>query len=118
MSVTLRSVFEWRRSNNDCRAAYNMAEAVVWLQELCTHVPMCACVRGGQVLVSLSAGRDGVVGRAGRRVLSAGRDSVVGRAGQCCRPGGTVLSAGRDGVVGRAGRCCRRSVASVVSASG
>ena len=43
-----------------------MAEAVVWLQERCTHVPMCACVRGGQVRVSLSAGRDGVVGRAGR----------------------------------------------------
>ena len=51
---------------------------------------MHACARGGQVHVSLSAGRDGVVGRAGR----------------CCRPGGTVLSAGRDGVVGPAGRCC------------
>ena len=40
-------------------------------------------------------------------VLSAGRDGVVGRAGRCCRPGVTVLSAGRDGVVGRVGRCCR-----------
>ena len=51
----------------------------------------CARVRGGQVHVSLSPGRD----------------SVVGRAGMCCRPGGTVLSAGgtpvlsagRDGIV-------------------
>ena len=33
-------------------------------------------------------------------MLSAGRDGVVGRAGRSCWPGGTVLSAGRDGVVG------------------
>ena len=39
----------------------------------------------------------------GVTVLSAGRDGVVGRAGRCCQPGGTVLSAGRDGVVGGIG---------------
>ena len=95
------------------RAAYNMAEAVVWLHEQCTSVPVCACVRGRQVHVCcqpsgtvLSAGRDGVVGRVGRccrpggTVLSAGWDGVVGRVGRCCRPGGTVMSAGWDGVVG------------------
>ena len=40
-------------------------------------------------------------------MLSAGRDGVVSRAGRCCQPGGTVLSAGRDCVVSRAGRCCQ-----------
>ena len=97
--------------NNHCRAAYK------WLKRLfgCRNdARMCPCVSGGQVHVSLSAGRHGVVGRAGRccrpggTVLSAGRDGVVGQAGRCCRPGGTVLSAGRDGVVGGVwprGRC-------------
>ena len=57
------------------RAAYNMAEAVVWLHEQCTRVPVCVVGRYTYVV----GRRDGVVGR---------RDGVVGR---------------RDGVVG--GEC-------------
>ena len=52
------------------RAAYNMAEAVVWLHEQCTNVSVCACVRGRQVHVCCRPAR------------------------RCCRPGATVLSAG------------------------
>ena len=52
------------------RAAYNMAEAVVWLHEQCTRVPVCACARGRQVHVCCRPAR------------------------RCCRPSATVLSAG------------------------